>query len=471
MRVNYTKIIATLGPSSDSSSIIENLVQAGLDVARMNFSHGTYPNFKQIANNVRKASRKHNRTVGIMQDLQGPKIRLGLLPKEGISIKRGQKIIFSTLAKPKKDHIPIKYRNLHKDVRKNHLIFVDDGLISTKIDRIKGNEIHCTAKTKGTLFSNKGINTPNSTIKAKTLTPKDIKDLNFGLKLGIDFVALSFVKDAKDIKELRSILTKKGHSQVKIISKIERHEAIDNLEEIVQESDGIMVARGDLGIEIKPEKVPIIQKRIIELSNKYGKPVITATQVLASMVNNPRPTRAEISDAANAIYDHTDAIMLSNETATGSYPLESVRMLAKTISSVENELKKQREIVENEIKNKDIPDVNAACLSACELAVDSGANRIIVYSKDGYTMSQMVKHRVFIHTILITPNKNLIQESSLYWGINRSIYKKFTKKQENKNFANELKKFVKTSKLAKKNDKVVIIYNAKGIGSIATYTL
>jgi len=463
MRVNYTKIVATCGPSSDSFSVIENLVQAGMDVARLNFSHGTYENFKQIVNNVKKASKKHGRTVGIMQDLQGPKIRLGILPTEGISVKRGRKVIFSTLTRPKKDHIPIQYKSLHKDVKKGHTLFINDGLVKFKIDRIKGQEIHCTAKTKGVLNTNKGINTPDSTIKANTLTSKDIKDLNFGLKLGVDFVSLSFVKNAKDIKELRKLLIKKGHSHIKIISKIERHEAIDNLEEIVEESDGIMVARGDLGIEIKPEKVPVIQKRIILLANKHGKPVITATQVLASMTNNPQPTRAEISDAANAIYDHSDAIMLSNETTTGSYPVEAVRMLAKTISSVENELKKQREIVENEIKNTDIPDVNSACLSACELAVDSKANKIIVYSKDGYTMAQVVKHRVFVPTILITPSKNLIQESSLYWGINRSLLKKLTNPKD-------IKSFVKKSRLAKKNQKIVIIYNAKGTGSIATYT-
>ena len=476
MRVNYTKIVATLGPSSDSSSTIENMVQAGMDVARLNFSHGSYKNFKQITKNIRKAARKHKRVVGLIQDLQGPKIRLGILPTEGIEVKKGQKIILTT-GKTGKNRppsagsfaVPVQYKNLHKDVKKGHTIFIDDGMIELKVTKVKGTEIYCTAKNKGTLYSNKGINAPDSSVSAKTLTPKDIKDLTFGLKtLKVDYIALSFVKSAKDIKDLRALIARKsGKSknshQPKIIAKIERKEAVTNLEEIVKEADGVMVARGDLAIEIQPEHVPVVQKSIIRLANIHAKPVITATQVLASMVENITPTRAEISDAANAIYDNSDAIMLSNESAVGAHPVKAVRTLAKVISAVENEKKKHQEILQNRVSNKDIPELNAACLSACELAVDSGANQIVIYSEDGYTARQVVKHRVFIPTTVITPNPQLIQELSLVWGLNKAVYKKVAQKQS-------LTGLIRKLKLAKKGTKIVAVSNTKTKGNIASFT-
>lgn len=470
MRINYAKIVATLGPSSDSFSIIEEMVLAGMDSARLNFSHGSYENFKQIVKNVRKASQKHKRPVAIIQDLQGPKIRIGKISPEGIQIKKGQKLVFSTASNPVKDDIPVQYKNLHKDVKKGHNLYLDDGSIKTKITKITGERIFVTAMNKGTIYSNKGINAPQSSISAKTLTAKDLKDLDFGLSVGVDFVALSFVKSAKDIHELRSILMRKKSSHVKIIAKIERNEAIENLEEIIDEADGVMVARGDLGIEIQPEQVPVVQKTIIKLSNQKAKPVITATQVLSSMIENPTPTRAEISDAANAVYDQTDAIMLSNESATGAYPVQSVRTLAKVISAVENELKKHRKILKNEIKGKNSPDSNPTCLSACELATSSRANKIIAYSSDGYTIRQIVKHRVLIPTIVITENKNMLNSLGLLWGINKILYKKFTRKQVKTGFAREILNFLIKEKIVKKDEKVVVVFNSQDKGSISLVT-
>lgn len=467
MRINYTKIVATLGPSSDSFSVIEEMVQAGMDTARLNFSHGTYKNFKDIVTNVRKAAKKHKKVVGLLQDLQGPKIRLGTLPPEGIPVKKGQKIILQAIKNPKASIIPIQYKNLHKDVKKGHRIFIDDGLIQTQVTKISGDKIHCTVKTKGILRSNKGINAPDSSITAKTLTNKDLKDLNFGLSLGVDYVALSFVKSAEDIKILRRIIAKKKH-QPKIIAKIERYEAVDNMLEIIEEADGVMVARGDLGIEIKPEKVPIVQKAIIKCANRHAKPVITATQVLASMIENPRPTRAEISDAANAVFDNTDAIMLSNESAVGKYPVKSVRTLAKVISEVENEQKKHAVVLQNKIQNRDIPDLNATCLSACELATEADVNKIIVYSEDGYTVRQTLKHRVFTPTIIVTPTTSLIQELSLLWGTNQSLYKKFTQKDLERGLVSKLTEFLLQKKVVKKGERIVIVFNAKDRGSVAS---
>jgi len=476
MRVNYTKIVATLGPSSDSFSVIEDMVQAGMDVARLNFSHGTYKNFKQIHTNVNKAAKKHKRNIGILQDLQGPKIRLGTLPTEGIEVKKGQKLALTTANAKRSGKnrpsstgsfaVPVQYKNLHKDVKKGETLFIEDGLIQLKVTKVSGTTINCTAKNKGILRSNKGINAPDSKISAKTLTRKDLKDLNFGLRLGIDFVATSFVKSAKDITDLRKLLAKKKASHVKIIAKIERKEAVANMEDIVKVSDGIMVARGDLGIEIEPERVPIVQKTLIKLCNYHAKPVITATQVLASMVESPTPTRAEISDAANSIFDHTDAIMLSNESAVGKYPIKAVRTLAKTISVVENEQKKHKEILHKHISNTTSPEVNATSLSACELALGSDANTLVVYSESGYTANHIAKHRLFKPTIVITPNKHVMQELSLLWGVNQSVQKKLTK-----NFTTEVKRLLVQKKIAKKGTKIVFAFNAKEKGSIAQFTI
>ena len=476
MRINYTKIVATLGPSSESTTTIEEMIQAGMDTARLNFSHGTYENFTMLINNVRKAAKKQNKTIAILQDLQGPKIRLGILPEEGIQIKNGEKIILSTkidkFTENKKEtkKIPVQYKALHKEVKKNDKIYIDDGLIQVEVLKITGQEILCGVKTKGILFSKKGINAPDSNLSAKSLSPKDLKDLNFGVSAGVDFVALSFVKSAKDILELRKILKSKG-SHAKIIAKIERREAIDNLEEIIQATDGVMVARGDLGIEIKPEQVPIVQKRIIRLSNRYAKPVITATQVLASMVENPRPTRAEISDAANAVFDNTDAIMLSNESAVGKYPVKSVQTLAKVISAVENELKKHLEVLKGNRINKNFPEQNPTCLSACELAVDTKSNKIIVYSEDGFTTREVAKHRAFVPIIAITPNKHLIQELALLWGVNKSLYKKFTQQEKRGHFTNTIiNHLLKIGEIQRK-EKIVVVFNAKKRGSVASLTV
>lgn len=462
MRTNYTKIVATLGPSSCSFSTIEEMVQAGTDVFRLNFSHGEYKEFKEMVENARKAAQKHGKIVAIMQDLQGPKIRLGKLPAEGIKIKNGQKITLGGTG------VPIQYKALSKEVKKGHRIFIDDGLIQLLVTKTSGAEIHCKAKTNGVLFSNKGINTPDSIISASSITSKDIKDLYFGIKLGVDYVALSFVKSAQDIKDLKKIIKKKSGTHPKIIAKIERQEAVEKMEEIIREADGVMVARGDLGIEIRPESVPIVQKAIIKLANRYAKPVITATQVLASMVTNPRPTRAEISDAANAIFDNTDAIMLSNETAVGKYPVGAVKILARVISEVENEQKKHVEIFQSEIQNKDDPELNATCLSACELAIESNATKIIAHSFDGFTVRNLTRHRLFTPIIAITPNLKLIPELSLVWGINKALYKKFTQHEIKGNFTSKLVNFLLKTGTVKKDERIVIIYNAQNKGSIAS---
>lgn len=331
-----TKIVCTVGPASSSDVILRQMIRAGMNVARLNFSHGTYGEHTALIKKIRTAAEKEGEPVAILQDLQGPKIRVGELPKEGVQLEIGATIIFSTknnkFVRGKKMVLPVTYKNLHKDVKVGHQIFLDDGLFEVRVEKIFGQEIHTRVIDGGKLTSHKGMNFPDSTLRVSSVSEKDKDDLAFGLKQGIDLVALSFVTSAADVKGLRVCLKKSG---VKIIAKIEKHEAIKNFDEILAEADGIMVARGDLGVEIPAEEVPLRQKEIVEKCRQAGKPVIVATQMLDSMTRNPRPTRAEVSDVANAVIDHADAVMLSGESATGGYPVETVEIMAKIIRKTE----------------------------------------------------------------------------------------------------------------------------------------
>lgn len=332
MSKKQTKIICTLGPSSDSVTEITKLAEAGMDIARLNMSHGSYKHHEMMIKNIREVSHTRGKKIDILVDLQGPKIRIEKLP-EPITIKKGEKINLST---DKKYGIPVTHKHLLKDMKKGDRIRIDDGTMEVLVTAKTKTHLICKVVIGGTITSGRGLNFPTTTISQPAITEKDKQDLKFALKHKPDFIALSFVKSAKDIKDLRKLMPK----PVPIIAKIERHEALDHLEEIINESDGVMVARGDLGADLPPEQVPIIQKKILTLADILGKPTITATQVLYSMIENPTPTRAEISDAANAIFDNTDAIMLSNETSVGKYPFRAARVLKKVAIAVEKEMKK-----------------------------------------------------------------------------------------------------------------------------------
>ncbi|MBI2634351.1 pyruvate kinase [Candidatus Peregrinibacteria bacterium] len=322
-----TKIICTLGPASDSLTEITRLIQAGMDIARLNMSHGSYKHHAKMIKNIRAAEKNLHKKIPILLDLQGPKIRIGKL-KNPINIKHGEIIALGNSAK---NSIPVTYPRLTKYLKKNDLIRINDGQLEVKVLKKSDHKLVCKVLTGGTINYGNGLNFPTNTISQNTITSKDKKDLKFGLKQKVNIIALSFVKEAKDIKNLRKLAPK-----TPIIAKIERHEAIKNLESIIKESDGVMVARGDLGADIPPEQVPIIQKKIITLANLINKPVITATQVMYSMIQNPTPTRAEVSDAANAVFDHSDAILLSNETSVGKYPFKAAKILKKIIIAAEN---------------------------------------------------------------------------------------------------------------------------------------
>lgn len=448
-----TKIVCTLGPSSDSVTEITKLIKAGMNVARLNFSHGTYDHHKKIIKNIRKAEKITNKTVGILQDLQGPKIRIGNLEKP-LEIKKGKKLIFSSKKTPNTIHI--NYAHLSKHVKKGHRILINDGLIEAKVLSSSPSKNTVTARIQygGEIKNGNGVNFPDSNISIPTITPKDKEDLKFGLKQKVDFIALSFVKDHKDINQLRKLI-----KHQKIIAKIERHEAVTNLKKIIEAADGVMVARGDLGTNIPAEQVPIVQKRIIKLANKNGKPVITATQVLQSMVTESRATRAEISDAANAIFDHTDAIMLSNETAVGAYPFKATQTLTKVATAIEGELQKHKELIEYvHNTHHNMAAVNLSCQQASELALNTKADAIVLYTEDGYTSRHIARHRLYIPIITITPDNRTQRELTLSWGINNIHLKKFSK--DNSKKLEQITKYLKEQKAIKKGQNIVVICHA-----------
>lgn len=453
-----TKIVATLGPASDNLYTLERMLTAGMDIARLNFSHGSYEHFSLIIKNLRAAAKKTGKNVAILQDLQGPKIRIGKLPDEGFKIEKDQKVALS--ASPKKNEIPLQYKNLPKEVRKGNNLLIDDGSIELKVISTTDKTIIARAVNEGTIKSNKGINVPDCKLNAKTLTKKDLSDLKFGIKENVDYIALSFVKSKEDILNLREKIKKLTTNRPKIIAKIERKEAIGNLKEIIETSDGIMIARGDLGLEIPAEMVPIYQKEIIHLCNEQAKPVIVATHVLQSMIESPHPTRAEISDAANAIFDRADAFMLSNETAVGKYPLKAVRTLADVGRAVENELKKRPFLLAPLNENKHLSITDASCLNAINLAENIKANHLVLLTEKGYTARQIAKYRPMTELITITTNEKTKKELALIWGVNKIILSEFSIKNESELETSTIK-LLKKNRLIKPGDKIVIISASK----------
>ncbi|MGL5831374.1 MAG: pyruvate kinase [Candidatus Altimarinota bacterium] len=449
-----TKIVCTIGPASAKTSTLEKMIKAGMNLARLNFSHGTVEDQLQLLKNIRQAAVKLKTNIGIIQDLQGPKIRLGVLPNTGIPFQQNQTIIFSTAIKifstATAELIPVKYTNLHQDLKKNDLILIEDGMNRFQVTKIQGQQIYAKALNNGILKTHKGINIPTASISANPLTAKDLSDLEFGIKQKVNYIALSFVRRASDIETLRKIL-RKNKSSAEIIAKIERHEAVQNIEEIIQATDAVMVARGDLGVEVPAEQVPVIQKMIIKLANKYGKPVIIATEMLQSMIESPRATRAEVSDAANGVYDHADALMLSNETAVGKYVVEAVETLSKVAKTVE-ENQKTRQLNNLEL-SRDQFTTNELCHAAAEIAHQIQANVLVAVTHSGYTARQISKQRVFQKIITITDSPETLNKLTLVWGINEIIIKKFPLTPS------EIKTFLLQKKLIKKGNKIVIALN------------
>jgi pyruvate kinase len=412
-----TKIVATIGPASDSPEIIKKFIQAGVEVFRLNFSHGDQEYHANVFNLIREISSSLKKPVAILQDLQGPKLRVGILAQEGIMLSKGDEVLLK-LAEKSDDPkvIPIKEKELIDALRPNASVMLADGLIELKVLEKRDNEVLCKVVNGGKLESKKGINVPNITINIPSVTSKDIDDIMFGIKLGVDFIAVSFVRKAADVLQVKNIL-EASRVNIPVIAKVEKHEAVENIDDIVLASDGVMVARGDLGVEIPLEEVPIVQKTIIEKCNRLGKPVITATQMLDSMIRNPRPTRAEVSDVANAIFDGTDAIMLSGETAIGEYPVESILTMAKIAEYTESQLK-YSDILRKRAEFSTNSPTDAIGYATCEIAQRLGAKAIITSTQSGYTARMVAKYRPAQPIIAVTPDERVQRRLLLFWGIN-----------------------------------------------------
>lgn len=414
-----TKIVCTLGPASESVATLTRMVRAGMDVARLNFSHGTYQNHRRLLGNVLLAARRVGKTVGILQDLQGPKIRVGELPQGGVVLKRGSRVTLSTAhSRSDGDPIPVQYRRLHEDVSKGDQMLLDDGNLELAVERVRGRSIFATVVVGGTLTSDKGINVPTASFAASALTAKDRADLAFGLAAGVDFVALSFVRSATDVVRLRRRIrqtTASGQASPQVIVKIERREALRNLDAIIAAADGVMVARGDLALEADAASVPLYQKTVIRKCLEAAKPVITATEMLGSMVERPRPTRAEISDVANAVIDHTDATMLSAETATGKYPVEAVATMAHVIRDTESSA--FDDFIVPPAIAADARPVAAVSAAACRVASEVGAKVIVAVTTTGFTARAIARHRPPQPIVAVTGSPAVVQRLALSWGV------------------------------------------------------
>jgi len=416
-----TKIVATVGPASADRAMLFELMEAGADVLRLNFSHGRHDELAGIVATIRELSRQRRRAVAILGDLQGPKIRTGRMAGGQMLLTAGATVIITTADRFGADGIiPTIYRDLPRDVRPGDRILMDDGLLELTVETVTGEEVHCRVVVGGILKDRKGINLPGVAVSAPALTTKDLDDLAFCISQQLDFVALSFVRSAADVVSLKEILHR-DKSELKVIAKIEKPEAVDNFEDILAVSDGIMVARGDLGVELNPERVPLIQKRIIRLCNRAGKPVITATQMLESMIGSPRPTRAETSDVANAILDGTDAIMLSAETASGRYPCEAVTMMVRIAHDVEADpLLREQMFHPLSIDRgyRSLPE--AIGQAACHVAAAVGAAAILAFTQTGSTAALVAKYRPPMPVYAVTPSQQVRRRMALCAGV-RSI--------------------------------------------------
>ncbi|WP_442595428.1 pyruvate kinase [Neobacillus sp. D3-1R] len=420
-----TKIVCTIGPASESVEMLTKLIGAGMNVARLNFSHGDHEEHGQRIKNIREASAKTGKTVAILLDTKGPEIRTNNMVNGAIELKAGENIIVSMVeVEGTTDKFSVTYPGLIDDVHVGSKILLDDGLIGLEVTAINKDqlEIHTKILNSGTLKNKKGVNVPGVSVQLPGITEKDAKDILFGIEQDIDFIAASFVRRASDVLEIRQLLEEKQASHIQIIPKIENQEGVDNIDEILEISDGLMVARGDLGVEIPAEEVPLVQKQLIKKCNAQGKPVITATQMLDSMQRNPRPTRAEASDVANAIFDGTDAIMLSGETAAGTYPVEAVQTMHNIASRAEQALD-HKEILSARSKDNDHNITDAIGQSVAHTALNLDVNAIITPTESGHTARMISKYRPKAPIVAVTANEATKRGLSLVWGVYPEIGK------------------------------------------------
>ncbi|HKO31706.1 MAG TPA: pyruvate kinase [Nitrospiraceae bacterium] len=459
------KIVCTIGPASDSPTVLDQLIESGMDAARLNFSHGTYESHARAIKGIREAADRHHVAVAIIQDLQGPRIRVGDVGQGGLDLVAGQtvRLVATSLRSGGQFgaqsivpsgmlEIPVRYQDLVRDVQPGARILIDDGLIELVADRITCGAVECRIVTGGRLTSHKGMNLPDTRISVPTLTDKDRDDLRFGIAQGADYVALSFVRGPDDVVAARKLVADWG-DDVPIIAKIERPEAVECLDAILDQADGVMVARGDLGVEMGPEAVPLLQKRIIAEANRRRRLVITATQMLDSMTHHTRPTRAEASDVANAVLDGTDAVMLSAETAIGQNPVETVRVMDRIVRAAEEGTRSWcRRSTDAPPGEGSFPE--AICHSASSAAATIGASVIVAFSERGTTARLLSKQRPDAPIISLTPFENVRQRMALYWGVIPHTMRQITQTDER---IEEAERRLKTEGLATMGQRIVIL--------------
>ncbi len=412
------KIVCTLGPATDTYEKVLEIAKAGMNVARLNFSHGSYEDHERRFNYVRKAAAELGRHIAVLQDLQGPKIRVKKFIDGQVELKQGD---FFTLTVREVDGTQeiasVSYPTFNKDVKPGDTVLLDDGNLSLQVKEVNGPDVKCVVVYGGTLKNNKGVNLPGSILSVASLTEKDKEDLAFGLKLDVDWVALSFVQKADDIREIKALITSLGKN-TPVVAKIEKPQAVETINEILELTDGVMIARGDMGVEMNVQEVPPIQKEIIALCNRKGKPVITATQMLESMITNPRPTRAEATDVANAVLDGTDAVMLSAETASGQYPIEAVRNMHEIIIAIEKRREEPWNKRDTERLIHDSYTNSVAIAEATSLAAQSvGAGKILCLTDNGNTAKLISRFRPSVPILASSPSVAALRQLSLYWGI------------------------------------------------------
>lgn len=412
-----TKIVCTIGPASDSPEMIRALLNAGMDVARLNFSHGSYDEHLARIVRLREAAEEMGRNLGILLDIQGPKIRLGRMKNPGgVNLEPGQEYILTVdpyEGDEFKSHVD--YKGLNKDLKKGSTVYIDDGLLELRVKEIRGSDVVCEVIVGGELSSRKGISLPGVDVSLPPITSEDADHILFGVAHNVDFVAASFVRKAQHVQAVRDIITEAGGTQM-IISKIESDAGLRNIDEIIRASDGIMVARGDLGVEIPPEEVPLVQKMLIRKCNAAGKPVITATQMLDSMIRNPRPTRAEVTDVSNAIFEGTDCVMLSGETAIGKYPVKAVQVMDRIARRIEQVID-YSSILKEKLSEGRTGVAQAISLAACQATHDLGINVIICSTQSGATARNVSQYRPKATILAMCPNAHVVRQLSLVWGV------------------------------------------------------
>jgi pyruvate kinase len=452
MIYNKTKIIATIGPASSSAEILEELIRAGVDVCRLNFSHGDYEHHQQVIESIREINTRTHNHAAILVDLQGPKLRVGLVENDAANLETGKEVILTNKeCTGNENRLYVNYAQLPADVREGEIILIDDGKIKLRVtDTNYKDEVKTMVENGGIVSSRKGVNLPNTKVSLPSLTEKDLRDLEFALKMNVDWIGLSFVRKASDIVALKQIIAKEG-KPIKVVAKIEKPEALTEIDYIINETDALMVARGDLGVELPMQDVPLIQKMLVQKCIRATKPVIIATQMMESMINNSSPTRAEVNDVANSVLDGADAVMLSGETSIGKYPVKVVEYMRNVVTSIEEKgFRYNREQQPDVTSDSYLSD--AICYNACLMASQVGAKAILGMTRSGYTAFKVSSQRPKSDIFIFTDTPSLLAQLSLVWGVRGFFYESEAGANQT---INELQELLKVKGLIHANDIIV----------------